>query len=93
MMNRKLFRFLHALTPDQQKQFAALAGTSVGTLRHYVSERRFARSGRAIVMEKAAARMSKALSLPPLTRADLSIDCRGCEYRKRCVAEDTESLA
>ena len=93
-MNRKLYRFLHALTGEQQVEFAKAAKTTVGTLRHYVTERRFASSAMAIALEKSAARMRAHDSdLPALGRRDLSTVCRGCEYAKRCLAEDNEPLA
>jgi hypothetical protein len=83
-MNTKLKRFMHALTGEQQERFARLAGTSVGTIRHYVTGRRTPSSSAAIAMEKAAIRMNVG-GAPVLGRRDLSPACKTCEYAKACT--------
>jgi hypothetical protein len=85
-MNIKLRRFMHALTTEQQLRFAKLAGTSVGHVRHLVTEKRHASSALAIAMEKAAGRM-RVVGLPDLKRTDLSAACKGCEYARACQQE------
>jgi hypothetical protein len=90
VMNRKLHEFLHALTTEQQAKFAELAESSVGSFRHYVSGRRQASAGAAIAMEKAANKLrNRVLGVPELDRGDLCSACKTCEYRKRCVKEDS----
>ncbi len=89
-MNRRLYNFMHSLTGEQQVQFATQAKTTVGTIRHYVSERRHPSAATAIAMERAALRMRrKDATLPELSRGDLSGACKGCEFFKLC----TERLA
>ena len=90
MLNAKLKRFMHALSGEQQAKFAYLAGTSVGTIRHYVTGRRVPSAAAAIALEKAADRMrgyKDMGELPPLGRGDLSEACRGCEFRRACMGK------
>lgn len=90
-MNKPLSDFMRSLTWEQQERFAALAGTSVGGIRHLVTERRFASSEMAIALEKAAGRL-RVSNLPPLNRRDLSRTCKTCEYAKKCTKKyDTVS--
>lgn len=84
--------WMKAATGEQKIALADLAGTSLQMLNQiaggYKQEDRSAsvRSGLAIRLEKAA----KALNavdgaLPELLRTDLSPECRGCDFARRCL--------
>jgi hypothetical protein len=86
-MTSRLYDFIHALDPHQRTRFEDFSGTTIANVRHYITGKRVPSSETAIAIELAATKLRKRdLTLPPLSRRDLSPACRDCEFAKACTA-------
>ena len=89
----QLRTWMTSATQQQKIALADLAGTSVGMLYQIAgayrreSKETVVRSGLAIRLEQAAKALNKDNLLPELLRTDLSPDCRGCDFARRCLGE------
>lgn len=82
-----------AASTEEKVALADLAGTTLGTLNQIAGGYRnkgdaVVRSGMARKLENAAAVLNKRNSaLPSLLRTDLSVECRECDFAKRCLGD------
>lgn len=90
----KLKQWMTAATQQQKIALADLAGTTVPMLSQIAGGYRRAdreaavRSGLAIRLEQAAKAINKGDTvLPELLRTDLSPECRGCDFARKCLGE------
>lgn len=87
----KLKQWMKAASTAQQEQLAKMANTSRKVLYHTSSGRNTS-AAKAILIEKAAARVKGAVALPQIKRTDLCATCRKCDYA-RTVAQMEEELS
>lgn len=81
-MPNSLRRWLDAASAAQKAEAAAhLHFASSIYLQHVASGRRKASGAMAQAIRLATARIR---GLPPVHQRDISDDCKGCEYAKRC---------
>lgn len=87
----KLQEWMDRATPEQKKQLAEAAGTTLGSLRFTAAARRF--GGTVNITPEFARRLELAAatihddSLPTIKREDLCLACAQCEYQQRCNAQ------
>ena len=92
-MNR-LKKWMLAATKQQKIALADMAGTTLPMLRQFAGAYRHKdrgvsmRSGLAIRMEQAAAALHRIDdTLPEMLRTDLSPECRGCDFARKCLGD------
>jgi hypothetical protein len=84
----KLQEWMDRATPEQKKQLAEAAGTTLGSLRFTAAARRF--NGTVSITPEFARRLELAAAtihdaaLPTIKREDLCPACAQCEYQQYC---------
>ena len=84
--------WMDAATTDEQREMAAMVGSSRGYLYHIAGGFRKASTELAALIEEATKEMHKRSKgrLPVIYRTDLSSACAACQFARKCIGMKAE---